>query len=858
MQKRTIFSSLLMVALIVAAMASFASAQSVTVQSKNSLRCSTSSLNVSVSNPSAISALEVVLDYAGAGTVNSVSVNVPGGKLATSGVDLTTPGKIRFYALDLTGGSGCLGSGVNQVVATINYTTNDVCSGTISFTGGSFTCQTSSVTGTTQFVDCATQALVPATVTGGTVTIVNTTPSISCPGDVTMHWGDVLVVNTSASDPDPASCETLTYSLGSGSPAYASINSSNGKITLAPGGAGVCVSTVSAIVTDKCGAADTCSFSVCVQNTPPVATCPADINKIIWGGLATGQVSGTDPDGGPSALVYSVVSFDGPGSVNINPNTGVYTWQTQETPNYISPDTGWTLCVKVSDGANVCSPCSPSNADTCCLSILVIPTARITIEKIHDVIQGGPADVDIYLDGSYENYEIAGFDLLISYDNSAMSLLGVSAGGFVTGNGWEYFTYRFGATGNCSGGCPSGVVRIVALAETNNGPNHPSGYTNVSAGSSVLATLHFLISDDRTLECQYVPVRFWWLDCGDNALSSVSGDTLFISRYIYDLEGNFGDGGAGSIDDGTVGFPTYLGAQDLCIVDPDGEGPKIPPIRIVDFKNGGVDIVCADSIDARGDINLNGISNEIADAVVFTNYFIQGLNAFNINIDGQTAATEINGDGIVLSVADLVYLIRVIVGDALPLPKSAATNAVISSSGKIVSSNVELGAALFVFKGETTVELLAPKMAIKTGMRDGNTYAIVYPDFEHRSTDLSGISAGQIVSANAALLSAEVADLNGTALAVVTKVVPTTYALLQNYPNPFNPTTKIAFDLPVASAYTLTIYNVTGQKVHEVIGTHEAGTVTLEWNAENVATGVYFYKLTAGSFSMTKKMALLK
>jgi len=866
MQKRRILSSSLLVGLMVWTVTGSVSAQtlSVTPPSVSSQRCTTGSLNVALSIPSSISALEVVLDYSGDAVINGVIVSVPGVALATTGVDLLTPGKIRFWALDLTGGTGCLSAGAYPVVATISYTTNDVCSGSLVISGGTFICPSPNNTAhQTQVVDCLTSAITPVTVTGSTITISNNPPSITCPLDQTMHWGQVLVVTATATDTDPVACESLTYSLTATSPGYASVAPSGpnaGKVTLAPTGGDVCVSTVGVIVTDECGAKDTCTFAVCVQNTPPVATCPTLPNRICWGEAATGQVTASDPDGGPVALNYTLNSFDGPGTMVITPSTGAYTWQTQETPNFISPPGGWTLCVKVSDGANVCDPCSPSNADTCCLKIIVIQTERLTIEKLHDVIQGGPADVEITLDSSYPNYPFAGFDFLLEYDASALTLLGVSEGGFITGNAWEYFTYRFGPNGNCAGACPSGKVRIVALAEQNNGAAHPDGYTNTSAGSSVLAILHFLVSDDRTLECQYAPIRWCWIDCGDNTLSSVSGDTLFISRYIYDLEGTFGDGGASSIDDPNVGFPTNLGAQAICDVDPDGTGPKLPPMRKVDFKNGGVDIVCAESIDARGDINLNGISNEIADAVVFTNYFVEGLGAFNINIDGQTAATEVNGDGLVLTVADLVYLIRVIVGDALPLPKLShnAATALVTTTGELVSVDQELGAALFVFRGPAEVTLVQSGLAMKTGLRDGNTYAVVYPDFTAGSARNVVITPGAVVSSNATLVSAEVADYYGQSMSVATKIVPTTFAVRQNYPNPFNPSTKISFDLPVASEYVIAIYNVAGQRVDEIKGYAEAGSVEREWNAVGMASGVYFYTFKAGDFVTTKKMSLLK
>ncbi len=88
--------------------------------------------------------------------------------------------------------------------------------------------------------------------------------------------------------------------------------------------------------------------------------------------------------------------------------------------------------------------------------------------------------------------------------------------------------------------------------------------------------------------------------------------------------------------------------------------------------------------------------------------------------------------------------------------------------------------------------------------------------------------------------------------------LPHSFSLAQNYPNPFNPTTTIDYTLPVKSDVSLTIYNVTGQKVKEINEAQEAGFHSFEWDASTVASGVYFYKIVAGDFSETKKMMLLK
>jgi flagellar hook assembly protein FlgD len=90
-------------------------------------------------------------------------------------------------------------------------------------------------------------------------------------------------------------------------------------------------------------------------------------------------------------------------------------------------------------------------------------------------------------------------------------------------------------------------------------------------------------------------------------------------------------------------------------------------------------------------------------------------------------------------------------------------------------------------------------------------------------------------------------------------VAPIEYALEQNYPNPFNPSTVIKFSVPEATNVTLTIYNTLGQKVTELVNTKlEAGNYSYQWDAGNVATGMYIYELRTNKFVSVKKMILLK
>ncbi|MCD4691404.1 MAG: T9SS type A sorting domain-containing protein [Calditrichales bacterium] len=90
-------------------------------------------------------------------------------------------------------------------------------------------------------------------------------------------------------------------------------------------------------------------------------------------------------------------------------------------------------------------------------------------------------------------------------------------------------------------------------------------------------------------------------------------------------------------------------------------------------------------------------------------------------------------------------------------------------------------------------------------------------------------------------------------------IQPLEFSLLQNYPNPFNPKTVIGYQLSVISNVELTVYNYLGQRVQTLVNKQQqAGSYTVRFNAGNLASGVYFYKLQAGDLCITKKMLLVK
>jgi len=584
--------------------------------------------------------------------------------------------------------------------------------------------------------------------------------------------------------------------------------------------------------TDSCGAETYDSTTISVDfNVPPQLDLPPNFTAYLdVPGEVCFDVSSSDVDDNLSNITVSPI--------------GTYNSATDQI--CFDVDTTGTYCLEVTAH----DICGAITVDTICLEMIIDECIHIQIEKTHGTYQGQHETVNIYQQGSGK--EIGGFDFLVAYDATALNPQIVVPGGLFEACGWEYFTYRNAANGNCNGSCPTGLLRIVGLGETNNGAYHPGCFLNDQIGS--LAKIEFLVTNDRTFECMYVPIRFFWLDCNDNSISSREGDTLWISRSVYEFE-------LSEITDYSHGYPGYFGAHDDCLIG--GGVDKPAAIRCVDFTNGGVDIVCADSIDDRGDINLNGVAYEIADAVLYTNYFVFGIGVLDINVAGQTAASDVNADGITLSVGDLVYLIRVVVGDAMALPKldpNLSSEVIFNLDNgtlSITDADYRVGAIFLTIEGNVTPSLHADasNMEIRANFDGTDTRVLVY---NMNGKDYLELGNVLDVGLNHKIKEIEVGAYNGLVLKSSVDNLPEKFELMQNYPNPFNPVTTIKFALPIASKWDMTIYNILGQQVDKFDGDSDAGYQVIEWDASRYASGVYFYRLKAGSFSATKKMVMVK
>ena len=243
-------------------------------------------------------------------------------------------------------------------------------------------------------------------------------------------------------------------------------------------------------------------------------------------------------------------------------------------------------------------------------------------------------------------------------------------------------------------------------------------------------------------------------------------------------------------------------------------------------------------------------------------------------------ATDANGSCTGPNIADLTYLVDYIfqggpapvcgcLGKGSPLPKVNPDISVTSCfednvTTIILSSPIELRGVQLEMKGagKTTVaNLLGEKLDLVFGQRDG-VLRVGLLDLDGAQIIAAGEHQMVSIPGEYELVSAIVSDMDHNDIVVATaskpSELPDRYALHQNYPNPFNPITTISFSVKERTDYTLTIYNLSGQIVTSFKGTADRGVKVIEWDASSHATGVYLYKLKAGSYTETRKMMLLK
>ncbi len=599
--------------------------------------------------------------------------------------------------------------------------------------------------------------------------------------------------------------------------------------------------------TDECGKTDLdTAVWVVTINQKPVITAPDTVSFVLCeeGNKVCFNVSANGGDGDS----VCVEKTSGPGNfakVCGKPQAlGRFCW----TPSFSDTNKCYSVVFKATDSCGVMA------LDT--VTVCILPPDTLTcgpciIAAIGEDTASPGSKVRIPIVIKANDTDIGGFSLCLEYDPALLTFINLERGQFFDQPGpiagsyqWNYLVWRNN---------PSTVIHKFKLCIIGIGKLYYYGGICMPAGGQGVLYVEFRLSNNELYRCYRTPVIWERLDpqCIVNAFSDCSGNNVFVfdDTLFYNPR----------ICDSTALWPK----QDINIC--------------AGWKDGGVVFKCDVDPIVIGDINANGFAYEIGDAVLFANYFISGPSVFSSDPETrerQIASSDINRDGLTLSVADLVYLLRILAGDAQPLggskiaPMDQKAKVSVDNNTHLVEirSPFDLGAVLLTFQGEAgKLEPLISGLEVKWGKLEGQTRVLIYGMNKGEKIP-AGISKLVRIYGEVELIKVEAAEYYGMPVEVdviITSSKPENYLLSQNYPNPFNANTTIKFATPIDGKVSLKIYNVAGQLVKEYSEFMNAGYHSFTWdgtgsNGEKVSSGVYLYKLQVGEFTEVRKMTLLK
>jgi hypothetical protein len=523
-----------------------------------------------------------------------------------------------------------------------------------------------------------------------------------------------------------------------------------------------------------------------------------DSLEVVAGSQLVFQTRVADLDSEPVDLEI----LNPPPTMNYDGGTSIFSWTPQMS------DTGlWVINFKATDQSG-----GETLAQTK-ISVLAPSIFNLSLE-VKEAILGSTVEVPIKLSNSDP---VAGMELCVKFDPDEFTFLGVSRQGCRT-DGWEYFTYKEKVLSQFH------VVKIIGIADF---PNQVSTLP-LFPDSGAIVKLSFQMTTDPYLNGYLLPLEFCSTDFTDNTLSTNRG------KFITRLEINATNGGV------------LLNATSTLI----------------------------------GDVNQNGMAFEIGDAVKLAAY-LAGTTKLNSQ---QLINSDVNQDGRMATLADLVFLIRQIMeGGYAPEGQDGegGEEAIVQISSQEqkstlgIDSSTPVGGAMVIFKGDNLkIEniKLSPEaegLDLYTSRTENELKVMVIGQnaeplpvgdkplfiFEGEGYDTVQVS---------------LADTEGKLMQVHQKQEnnnqPTRYTLYQNYPNPFNPETLIKYAVSGdgLTRVNLKIYNIVGQLVKTLVDEDQMpGEYTRTWNGkdeknQDVASGMYFYKLKVSNFTETKKMVLLR
>ena len=641
------------------------------------------------------------------------------------------------------------------------------------------------------------------------LTEANSPPVWEPAGNHTVLEGNGITLNLKASDPDDGLALTLA---GSNLPPGSNFtDNGNGAGTFSwtppfvgPGSSAGSPFAVTFTVSDGIVHTDqTVLITVINNNRPPILIMPGS-QTVDAQELLNFQVSAVDPDREGVLLSSTLLPI---GAAFGTGNPGSFNWSPTTT------QVGQHFAVfKAEDQSG--------GLDIDTVEILVnysLYGYSLSVSNINAY-----AGENVLLTVGLDNVDsVAGFSLLLHYDHTALILKSVSRSNARTMD-WEFFSYQLN---------PNNIPGDISFAALADIPN-PKYVPPLLPGSGPIVELGFQILDDELLGGLSLPIVFVLNSPSNNTLSKPNGSLI--------------------------------------------------PQDSINYKDGSVYVELISIL--PGDVNVNGLPFEIGDAVTFANHLTSPSDYPFTHL--QSANSDCNLDGYRESVADLIFMLnRILQGGPAAAFLSAETESqpvdiwIDKESHRStfgVTTTQDLGGMLFSITHDPDATLVPEFTGISSAFetryddKNGELRVLIY------SPEGNVILPGQtelfkLNSKDVSIQKVEVSSADGQILENVITTgqsnsthLPKSAELYQNFPNPFNLETTIAFYLAGQQNVELKVYNLRGQKVRELCqdnltaGFHQIRWDGLNQSGEEVASGIYFYKLEAGGKSLTRKLTLLK
>ncbi|HWR82890.1 MAG TPA: T9SS type A sorting domain-containing protein [Candidatus Deferrimicrobium sp.] len=478
--------------------------------------------------------------------------------------------------------------------------------------------------------------------------------------------------------------------------------------------------------------------------------------------------------------------------------------------------------------------------------------------------------LDIALISDDFSKPLGGFDLCLAYDTSVLKLYYYDWA-LIRDCQWSFDFVQIPLDRPVP---PNISLRLVGI-DTSHSGCFDSGTRTI--------TLTFVVKDKILFHGSSTALEFYWITCSDNTLWTASPDTILLAAQVIDAEG-------ADITNKNHPLPSFTGPDSTCMDPAAHSGLRV--IEAIRFHGGKVTFVSPDSIGVRGDVNLNGLSFEEEDLSVLSRFFLFGDSVFSVDGSRQVEASNVDGDAVDTTLADLISLRYTLIGNTggslagafgdeakfVYYDLAGALKVAIDANRPVGAwclwfqvANQSIDSIVFEGSGDPgpyggpSWYLLSDTLrmsfvggtpnepVISSGLTDIVTIYYHGPSPEptiERASSVDGVN-----------FQFGPTGIHDAGFSADDPLLPA--FLLQNHPNPFNPTTTIEFVLSRRADWQLEIFNLTGQRLTEYQGRSGPGRIVLPWNGVDmtgvaVSSGVYFYRLTAGDLRLSRKMLLVR